>query len=296
MNCDEYLPLISGHLDGANSDFEEHRLQEHLQTCEACRALLSQMEQNDALLKGSAAVPPADLTDRIMRQVRKEKQRSSTSKKRWIPIAVSGVAAAALLGLVVWGALPSIAVFKGSGAADSAQYESATVAYEPMADAENALDTGAPEEAAETDSDHLLTVPTFQSSEAVSALPDLTVSGTAAYTGTQHRKGAIYGSASSVPTLIIWDAGKLDTLADCEPETSEETASLPANGATLYSRILTAIPLRDPDYGITIYAVSYDTMMECFSECVSVYENAIYYPAEDPTQETCSVVLIDCGE
>lgn len=296
MNCDEYLPLISGHLDGANSDFEEHRLQEHLQTCEACRALLSQMEQNDALLRNAAAEPPADLTDRIMRQVRKEKQRSSSSKKRWIPIAVSGVAAAALLGLVVWGALPSIAVFKGAGAADSAQYESATVAYAPTANEENALDAAAPEEAAETDGGRLLTVPTYQTADAVSGLPDLTGSETAGYTGYPHRKAAIYGSASSVPTLIIWDAGKLDTLAGCEPETSEETASLPANGATLYSRILTAIPLRDPDYGITIYAVSYDTMMECFSECVSVYENVIYYPAANPTQETCSVVLIDCGE
>lgn len=80
MNCDEYLPLISGHLDGVNSEIEERRLQEHLETCEACRVLLSQMEQNDALLQ-SAATPPADLTDRIMNAVRKEKR---TAKKRWI--------------------------------------------------------------------------------------------------------------------------------------------------------------------------------------------------------------------
>ena len=126
MNCDEYLPLISGHLDGANSEFEERRLQEHLQTCESCRALLSQMEQNDALLKGSAAMPPADLTDRIMRQVRKEKQPKKSQAKRWIPVAVSGLAAAAVLALVIRGALPSIAVFRGAGAAaDSAAPENA---------------------------------------------------------------------------------------------------------------------------------------------------------------------------
>lgn len=30
MNCNDYLPLLSGHLDGENSPEEEQRLQAHL--------------------------------------------------------------------------------------------------------------------------------------------------------------------------------------------------------------------------------------------------------------------------
>ena len=72
MNCNDYLPLLGGHLDSMNTAVEEQRLQKHLSACKHCRALLAQMEQTDALLHASKAEPPADLTARIMAQVRKE--------------------------------------------------------------------------------------------------------------------------------------------------------------------------------------------------------------------------------
>ena len=33
MNCNDYLSLLSGHLDGENSPEEEQRLQAHLAQC-----------------------------------------------------------------------------------------------------------------------------------------------------------------------------------------------------------------------------------------------------------------------
>lgn len=102
MKCNQILPLLSGHLDGANSEIEERRLQQHLKTCRHCRELLTQMEENDALLASQEAQPPADLTNRIMSQVRKEEKKPRLGKRFIVSTAATGLAAAALLAFVVW--------------------------------------------------------------------------------------------------------------------------------------------------------------------------------------------------
>lgn len=102
MKCNQILPLLSGHLDGANSEIEERRLQQHLKTCRHCRELLTQMEENDALLASQEAQPPADLTNRIMSQVRKEEKKPRFGKRFIVSTAATGLAAAALLAFVVW--------------------------------------------------------------------------------------------------------------------------------------------------------------------------------------------------
>lgn len=108
MHCNDYLQLLSGHLDHTNSEKEEKRLQGHLKNCRHCRALLAQMEANDVLLKDDAIEPPADLTDRIMSQVKKE-PRKRRSYRRLVSYAAGGLAAAAMLTLVLTGrfGLPS---------------------------------------------------------------------------------------------------------------------------------------------------------------------------------------------
>ena len=68
MNCDVFRILISGHMDGANSEIEEKRLQEHLKGCRSCRALLAEDERNDRLLS-EVPSPPENLTGRIMREI-----------------------------------------------------------------------------------------------------------------------------------------------------------------------------------------------------------------------------------
>ena len=100
MNCDESLILISGHLDGTNTEAEEKSLREHLETCEDCRRLLRQMEENDRLLRESKAEVPADLKDRIMKEVRGSRK---SKKPFYISVAASGLAAAAMLTLVFVG-------------------------------------------------------------------------------------------------------------------------------------------------------------------------------------------------
>ena len=102
MKCNQILPLLSGHLDGANSEIEERRLQQHLKTCRHCRELLTQMEENDALLASQEAQPPADLTNRIMSQIRKEEKKPRLGKRFIVSTAATGLAAAALLAFVVW--------------------------------------------------------------------------------------------------------------------------------------------------------------------------------------------------
>ena len=102
MKCSQIFPLLSGHLDGANSEIEERRLQQHLKTCRHCRELLARLEENDALLASQEAQPPADLTNRIMSQIRKEEKKPRLGKRFIVSTAATGLAAAALLAFVVW--------------------------------------------------------------------------------------------------------------------------------------------------------------------------------------------------
>ena len=75
MNCNDYLPLLSGHLDGENSPEEEQRLQAHLAQCANCRARLQAFEHGDRLLRADTAVPPAGLTASILAAAAKTPQR-----------------------------------------------------------------------------------------------------------------------------------------------------------------------------------------------------------------------------
>ncbi len=101
MNCDFDITLISGHLDGENTQAEDERLLAHLETCAHCRELLAIMQENDARLKEETVQPPLDLTNRIMQQVRKQPKKSK--KPFYISVAASGLAAAAMLALVISG-------------------------------------------------------------------------------------------------------------------------------------------------------------------------------------------------
>lgn len=295
MNCDEYLPLISGHLDGVNSEIEERRLQEHLNTCESCRSLLSEMERNDALLRNSAAAPPADLSERIMRQVRSEQPRPSARKTRWIPIAASGLAAAALLSLVVWGKLP----FSGGFASkDSAAIEEVKTEYGTQSAATR---TAAPESA--------LTFGGFESEAPYDGFDD-TANGFSlelpAYAAEsaedpgEKRHPARY--TPSAPMLIVWGTDRVAALVTFEPDDLNESAPLTAKPApSLFERFQAAVPLLrasedlapDDGFDVRVYTVPYQTMMAAFHECAGVYENAVYYPAAFTAPEECSVILID---
>ncbi len=73
MSCEEILPLIHGHLDGINTEAEEQQLQAHLQTCPACRSLLSMYEQIDAQVQQLEVEAPEQLAAGVMYKIGLEK-------------------------------------------------------------------------------------------------------------------------------------------------------------------------------------------------------------------------------
>ena len=109
MNCDAYLELISGHVDGINNEGEEFFLQRHLQHCPHCRELLAAMEEANALIAEPVAVPD-DLSAKIMKQVRADAAAANNKRKRSFFTVVTTLATAALLALVVFTTLPRLNV------------------------------------------------------------------------------------------------------------------------------------------------------------------------------------------
>ena len=106
MNCNDYLPLLSGHLDGENSPEEEQRLQA--------------FERGDRLLRADTAVPPAGLTASILAAA-KTPQRpvKKPSRAYWGGLA-TGLAAAALVVFTLLGPLKGFAQQKANDTAATA--------------------------------------------------------------------------------------------------------------------------------------------------------------------------------
>jgi len=121
VNCNDYLPLLSGHLDGENSPEEEQRLQAHLAQCADCRARLQAFERGDRLLRADTAVPPAGLTASILAAAAKTPQRPVKKPCRayWGGLA-TGLAAAALVVFTLLGPLKGFAQQKANDTAATA--------------------------------------------------------------------------------------------------------------------------------------------------------------------------------
>lgn len=102
MTCEEAQRLISGELDHENTPRETAALQQHLQTCQACAAVLESYRRTDLLLKELWQEPPADLCGEIMEQIRREGRRQPRRRKWHRGIMPSVAAAVVLLGIAVW--------------------------------------------------------------------------------------------------------------------------------------------------------------------------------------------------
>ena len=94
MNCDKTLELLSAELDGRLSETEHAELQAHLDECADCRRVYGTLRDVDAMLPETQLEPPKALHDAVMREVRADAAKRQ-QKKRWVPVAVIGVAAAA---------------------------------------------------------------------------------------------------------------------------------------------------------------------------------------------------------
>ena len=329
VNCNEYLPLLSGHLDGANSEAAESRLQKHLASCKQCRTLLAQLEQTDAMLLSSKTEPPADLAARIMTQVRNEPKRKKALHRTVRSVCAVGFAAAALLALVFFGdlKLPSLKQESSADAAYSDVGNGQSASWDRSEEADfllqndamtadqaerygiswdhgaNAPDTvAAPSAESVTEKGNSLTA--TEAAESLLTLPSLSYdaggellndSESAEDTGTTHRlPSGLTASEAASPLLVIRgaQAEELSLLYGLSPsEESVPTSSDEAN--SLYTRLLSALsPQQDSSLTITKYLVSYAQFSSIFNNCVGVYETAVYYPAELYDLESCTVLVI----
>lgn len=131
MQCEEYLPLLSAHLDGALDAHEEARLQAHLAQCAHCRALLKEWQAQQTALEDVPPMPERLHAD-VMRQVRASEKKKRPAR-RWIPLTACAAAAAAVLTLAVTGVLPMPATKSAeeelNEAATTAQLEQAVAGY-----------------------------------------------------------------------------------------------------------------------------------------------------------------------
>jgi anti-sigma factor RsiW len=55
MECDEFVELVTGYLEGALDDADRRRVEEHLDLCDGCSTYLGQVR---ATIAGLHALPP----------------------------------------------------------------------------------------------------------------------------------------------------------------------------------------------------------------------------------------------
>lgn len=112
MTCEEALVLLSGHLDGENTEEEAAQLQAHLAECEDCRRLLENLQALDREILSLEVEPPADLCANVMEAIRKEAPRRK--KRRWVwPTAAAAAVLVLLIGAGAWAA-PNIQAKKNT--------------------------------------------------------------------------------------------------------------------------------------------------------------------------------------
>mgnify|MGYP000444090615 CR=1 FL=1 len=123
--CEHYRLQISQLLDGELPEAQQQTLRAHLHTCPDCQRVYDDFLTLQAAVRGTAAEPPADLTARIMQQVRlqpapaarpaqptpvrRAPRTKETAKKRpdgrispLLPISVMAACLALILGATMW--------------------------------------------------------------------------------------------------------------------------------------------------------------------------------------------------
>lgn len=123
--CEHYRLQISQLLDGELPEAQQQTLRAHLHTCPDCQRVYEDFLTLQAAVRGTAAEPPAELTARIMQQVRlqpapaarpaqptpvrRAPRTKETAKKRpdgrispLLPISVMAACLALILGATLW--------------------------------------------------------------------------------------------------------------------------------------------------------------------------------------------------
>jgi anti-sigma factor RsiW len=95
MRCEEFAANLEAWLDGELAAEAATATAAHAAGCPACAEVLAaRLRLRAALREAAAATPPADLRAAILAAAAAE---GPTQRRRWRPLAVAGLAAAALL-------------------------------------------------------------------------------------------------------------------------------------------------------------------------------------------------------
>ena len=131
--CEHWEELLSARLDGPLTQEEARQLEDHLAACPRCRQYARELEETQSALRDWGAEPPPAVTEAILDAVRKEPRPAKRPRRAWMSLA-----AAAVLALVIWGAvqLPGLGKSAESAASDSAVMEQG-----PMEDSEGSQKT-----------------------------------------------------------------------------------------------------------------------------------------------------------
>lgn len=199
--CEHYRLQISQLLDGELPETQQQALRAHLHTCPDCQRVYEDFLTLQAAVRGTAAEPPADLTARIMQQVRYEPVPAARpaqpmparraphpkpkSKKRpdgrispLLPISVMAACLALILGATLWFAPHRNPSGSGSTVLDSSQAQTAAATPADNDTAERELTPSpAPENAPVLDD---------SVSSLLFSVPDDNTKGSGAESGTLH--------------------------------------------------------------------------------------------------------------
>jgi len=104
--CERYEQQISALLDGELPEKERSELKAHLQACASCAATYRMFSNLSAVMQDMEAEPPADLTDRILAQIEKEKivpiESARPKKRSWKTFAAMAACLAVIVGVVAF--------------------------------------------------------------------------------------------------------------------------------------------------------------------------------------------------
>lgn len=254
MPCNDYLELISAHIDNEINKADERRLQSHLAGCSSCRALLDAYVQADSGLASLSVEAPEGLKDAVMKSLPKQAKK----ERHFGRYAGIGLAAAAALALVIGFStrLPSLnakkdAVREAPAAQDQYFYDTPELGA-----VNNAFDTFAATPA-----------PTDAPAGMLDAAEDATEGAS-----TRHFKRDGSASAQTVAVLENTDGRALPELDSLEPTACFSNAD-----------DLSELPIALPDvsedglYFIKVYEID----RESFLSIVETYEGELPLTYDD---------------
>ena len=92
MSCERYLELLSARLDGALTQQEEKELMQHLQGCDACRAIARELEDiHSALAQAPQVQPPEELVRGVMERIGAQRAARRAGVRRFGTLAAAVV-------------------------------------------------------------------------------------------------------------------------------------------------------------------------------------------------------------